>query len=301
MNTRSIKSRVLTLLVAVAFVAPMIPVASPSVALAATPVTYGTFTVTVPGHAIAGVAGSSLITSGSVNTTAVASWVASIDSKVYSKMSQASLTLNKKKKRLDYKKSVVGYKLDAAGAKAAITAELNAELASVNASTTLVTFKTVALPTAVTKPKAQKFKAILVRLGQRKIYLYSSTESKSKVEKTYRCAIGQPRYPTPTGTFHIGKKVKNPTWTNGYASWSRNMPAYIGSGPNNPLGTRAMYVYKGAKGGNSDTGVRFHGVPSSENSSIGHAASHGCLRMHRKDVENFFPRVTVGTVVYIIK
>jgi len=94
MNTRSIKSRVLTLLVAVAFVAPMIPVASPSVALAATPVTYGTFTVTVPGHAIAGVAGSSLITSGSVNTTAVASWVASIDSKVYSKMSQASLTLN---------------------------------------------------------------------------------------------------------------------------------------------------------------------------------------------------------------
>ena len=79
------------------------------------------------------------------------------------------------------------------------------------------------------------------------------------------------------------------------------MPAYIGSGPNNPLGTRAMYVYKGAKGGNSDTGVRFHGVPSSENSSIGHAASHGCLRMHRKDVENFFPRVTVGTIVYIIK
>jgi len=300
MNTRSIKSRVLTLLVAVAFVAPMFPVASPSVAVAETPLTYGMVSVAVPGHTIPPVLGSSLITSGSVNTTAVANWVGQINTKTYSKMSQAKLTLNKKKKRLDYKKSVVGYKLDVATAKAQIAAELNAELASVNASTTMVSFKTVALATAVTKPKAQKFKAILVRLSLRKIYLYSSTESKTKIEKTYRCAIGRPAYPTPTGTFHIGKKVKNPSWTNGYASWSRNMPSYIGPGPNNPLGTRAMYVYTGLKGGH-DTGVRFHGVPHSEDSSIGHAASHGCMRMHRKDVENFFPRVTVGTTVYIIK
>ena len=56
----------------------------------------------------------------------------------------------------------------------------------------------------------------------------------------------------------------------------------------------------GTSGGH-DTGVRFHGVPHSEDSSIGHAASHGCLRMHRKDVENLFPRVSVGTRVYIIK
>ena len=88
-----------------------------------------------------------------------------------------------------------------------------------------------------------------------------------------------------------------PRWTNPGGRWGIGMPPSIGPGPNNPLGTRALYVYKGKR----DTGVRMHGVPPSENSSIGHAKSHGCLRMVRKDVENFFPRVTVGTIVYIIK
>jgi lipoprotein-anchoring transpeptidase ErfK/SrfK len=296
MNTRSIKSRVLALLVTAAFVAPMFPVAAPSVALAETPLSLGKVTVTVPGHTIPSVPGSSLVTSVSVNTTAVANWVTAIGNSVDRGMKNATLTLDKKKPRLNFKASVVGYKLDRATAKQQIIDELNAEL-SVATSTTAVVFKTVALKTAVTNPRVTKFgKTVVVSKSQRRIFLYDN----HKVIKTYRCAIGRPAYPTPTGTFHIGKKVKNPTWTNGYASWSRNMPAYIGPGPNNPLGTRAMYVYTGLKGGH-DTGVRFHGVPHSEDPSIGHAASHGCLRMHRKDVENFFPRVTVGTTVYIVK
>jgi lipoprotein-anchoring transpeptidase ErfK/SrfK len=54
-------------------------------------------------------------------------------------------------------------------------------------------------------------------------------------------------------------------------------------------------VYDGKK----DTGVRFHGTQA--RSSIGTAASHGCLRMKREAVEALFPLVPVGTVVYIIK
>ena len=38
-----------------------------------------------------------------------------------------------------------------------------------------------------------------------------------------------------------------------------------------------------------------------ENWSIGHRASHGCLRMHRHDVEDFYPRVPVGIPVWIVK
>ena len=88
-------------------------------------------------------------------------------------------------------------------------------------------------------------------------------------------------------------KVKNPTWRNPYSDWSKNMPAAIHGGVNNPLGTRAIYI--------SASGIRMHGVPASENSSIGHRASHGCMRMKRHDAEDFYPRVPVGITVWIIK
>lgn len=286
MKTRSFARRVLSVLVALAFVAPSCPVASPAVAA---PLTMDNINITLTstGRTLTFPAGSAISTASVVTTSVVTGWVNRMGSLVDKGMSNATLKLNKKRRRLDFKPAVTGYKLNRATAQQQIIAALLAEVGTGTSST-------VALSTTVIKPKVTKFgKTILVSLNLRKIYLYDN----KKVIKTYRCAVGQPRWPTPTGTFRIGRKVRNPSWTNGYASWSRNMPSYIGPSPNNPLGTRAMYVYKGK----SDTGVRFHGVPHSEDSSIGHAASHGCLRMHRKDVENFFPRVTVGTTVYIIK
>jgi lipoprotein-anchoring transpeptidase ErfK/SrfK len=104
-----------------------------------------------------------------------------------------------------------------------------------------------------------------------------------------------PRYPTPTGTFVIARKVKNPSWTNPGGAWGRGMPRYIKPGPRNPLGTRALYLYRSGH----DTGIRFHGT--SNTGSIGHAASHGCMRMKRKDVEKFFTQVPVGTTVFVVK
>lgn len=229
-------------------------------------------------------------TTSAVDTAGVKAWVADTVAKgVDCKVANAIMRVDKKKKRLVFAASRIGYKVDQSDA------ALAPLLAVLNSATETSTPSVVTLPTAVTKPKITKFgKTILVSLNQRKIYLYDNM----KLYKTYRCAVGQKRWPTPTGTFYIGKKVKNPTWTNGYASWSRNMPAYIGPGVNNPLGTRALYVFN-KKG--RDTGVRFHGIPRSENSSIGHAASHGCLRMFRKDVEKFFPLVPLKTTVYIIK
>ena len=70
------------------------------------------------------------------------------------------------------------------------------------------------------------------------------------------------------------------------------MPSYIGPGPNNPLGTRAIYL-------NAD-GIRIHGTAN--RSSIGHAASHGCIRMLRENVEHALPAwCRSGRPVYIIK
>jgi L,D-transpeptidase ErfK/SrfK len=68
------------------------------------------------------------------------------------------------------------------------------------------------------------------------------------------------------------------------------MPAYIPPGPNNPLGTRALYL--------NTSGIRIHGT--SKRSSIGTAASHGCMRMLREDVEALYPLVPVGTKIHIV-
>jgi lipoprotein-anchoring transpeptidase ErfK/SrfK len=57
-------------------------------------------------------------------------------------------------------------------------------------------------------------------------------------------------------------------------------------GLDNPLGARALYIYKDGK----DTLFRIHGTP--EWRSIGKAASSGCVRMINQDVIDLYERVS---------
>jgi lipoprotein-anchoring transpeptidase ErfK/SrfK len=91
--------------------------------------------------------------------------------------------------------------------------------------------------------------------------------------------VGKPSTPTPQGKFAIINRVPNPTWYGPSVT--------VAPGKNNPLGSRWM--------GLSVKGYGIHGtnVPS----SIGKAASHGCVRMRKQDLEELFEMVTVGTTV----
>jgi lipoprotein-anchoring transpeptidase ErfK/SrfK len=102
------------------------------------------------------------------------------------------------------------------------------------------------------------------------------------------------------GTAKIRRKAKWPTWTppaamvardEFAAKWAGGMPG----GPANPLGARALYLYKG----NRDTLYRIHGttVPS----SIGRAVSSGCIRMLNADVADLYDRVPLGTEVVVLQ
>lgn len=113
-------------------------------------------------------------------------------------------------------------------------------------------------------------------------------ERNGKVVKTYRVAIGQPAYPTPTGTYKIVNKQMNPTWIPPKSGWAEGL-GEIPPGPGNPLGTRWI--------GTSATSVGIHGTYADW--SIGSAASHGCLRMHIPDVEELYELVSVGMPVEI--
>jgi lipoprotein-anchoring transpeptidase ErfK/SrfK len=148
----------------------------------------------------------------------------------------------------------------------------------------------VELPVAIQVPartEATIGKIIFVNRGTRTLELYDGPN----LVKTYRIAVGTPGFPTPKGEFKIVEKRKNPTWVNPAPNgWGAGMPARIGPGPSNPLGTRALNL--------NASGIRIHGTNNV--GSIGTAASHGCMRMVRSDVEDLFERVEVGTPVIII-
>jgi lipoprotein-anchoring transpeptidase ErfK/SrfK len=111
-----------------------------------------------------------------------------------------------------------------------------------------------------------------------------------KFKKAYGVAVGQPAYPTPSGTFHITNKQVDPVWSVPNSPWAGELQGTTvdGGSAANPLKARWMGIANG---------VGIHGT--GEDYSIGSAASHGCLRMHVADVKDLYPRVPVGTTVLI--
>jgi lipoprotein-anchoring transpeptidase ErfK/SrfK len=118
-----------------------------------------------------------------------------------------------------------------------------------------------------------KFRLTLWRAGKR---------------RAYPIAVGQPAYPTPSGIYRIITKQTNPTWFPPDSPWAAGLGP-VPPGVGNPLGTRWMGI--------SAPGIGIHGTPVS--SSIGTAASHGCIRMYINDAEYLFDRVEIGTPVVI--
>ncbi|MGA8532415.1 MAG: L,D-transpeptidase [Acidobacteriaceae bacterium] len=121
-------------------------------------------------------------------------------------------------------------------------------------------------------------RTIVVSLEDRRLALLED----GVVMKVYPVAVGKDATPSPAGTFTIVARVTNPTY---YHSGK-----VIPPGPGNPVGTRWM--------GLSERGYGIHGT--NEPRSIGKAASHGCIRMGRRDLEDLFARVRAGDVVEIV-
>lgn len=188
-------------------------------------------------------------------------------------------------RRLTLTKSVPGRALDSQAAIAAVTAAVRAECLAAGATQPTVQVATVKVTPKVTESNIGR--TIVVVLGERKLYLYKE----APLLRTFRCAIGQPKYPTPLGTFKVIAKKSMPSWTNPGSAWGKSMPAHIAPGPNNPLGLRALYL--------NSPGIRIHGTNNI--GSIGTPASHGCMRLANSDIVKLYPLVPVGTPVYIVK
>lgn len=103
------------------------------------------------------------------------------------------------------------------------------------------------------------------------------------------------------GNAYVGRKAEWPRWTP-TANMLRRDPELNGpyrngmpGGPNNPLGARALYLYRNG----NDTMFRIHGT--NQPRSIGLAMSSGCIRMLNHDIIDLYGRVDTGTRVVVIQ
>ncbi len=119
---------------------------------------------------------------------------------------------------------------------------------------------------------------IVVSLEDRKLALVED----GQIKKVYSVAVGKPTTPSPEGTFVIERRVANPVY--------HHQGKTVLPGPGNPVGTRWMGLNK--------HGYGIHGT--NEPKSIGKAASHGCIRMAKTDLEEFYALVEVGDTVELV-
>jgi len=131
-------------------------------------------------------------------------------------------------------------------------------------------------------PKAPEFakttvRWVLVSIPDRKLALFED----GKVVRIYRVAVGKTSTPSPVGEFKIVNRVSNPAYY--------HKGQVIGAGKGNPVGTRWM--------GLSAKGYGIHGT--NQPNSIGKAASTGCIRMGKQDLEELFAIVDAGDTVEI--
>jgi lipoprotein-anchoring transpeptidase ErfK/SrfK len=114
----------------------------------------------------------------------------------------------------------------------------------------------------------------------------------------YRIAVGDEGRGLKSTTY-VGRKAEWPSWTP-TRNMIRTMPELYADkaggmkpGPDNPLGARALYLYRGGK----DTMFRIHGT--GDYTSIGHATSAGCIRLYNQDITDLYNKVDSGATVRI--
>jgi L,D-transpeptidase ErfK/SrfK len=136
-------------------------------------------------------------------------------------------------------------------------------------------------------------KGIVINLAELRLYYYPEDRP---VVVTYPIGIGREGWSTPTGeTVVIGKK-EGPSWTVPASILKEHeedgdpLPPVIPPGPNNPLGTHAIYL--------GLPGYLLHGT--NKPYGVGMRVSHGCIRLYPENIKQFFKQVKKGTPVRIV-
>lgn len=147
----------------------------------------------------------------------------------------------------------------------------------------------------VDDPTGERPGTLVVHTADRYLYL---VEENGRAMR-YGVGIGKEGFAW-SGKGHIGRKAEWPTWTPPAEMLVRepeSLPYKNGmpGGTNNPLGARALYIYKPD---GTDSLYRVHGT--SQPWTIGSAVSSGCVRLIDQDVIDLYGRVPVGAPIHVI-
>jgi L,D-transpeptidase ErfK/SrfK len=124
---------------------------------------------------------------------------------------------------------------------------------------------------------------LVLSISERQVYAYQD----DRILKKFPVAVGKDGWETPTGEFKVLRMIRNPAWQ---SPWTG---AVIPPAEDNPLGLRWIGFWTDGK-----DAIGFHGTPNE--SLIGQAVSHGCVRMKNRDIVALFELVEVGMTVKVI-
>lgn len=131
--------------------------------------------------------------------------------------------------------------------------------------------------------------AVLVDITSRALHYWSADHS---IYKLYPTSVPLTEDLTRRGRTKVVQKVVGPSWRPTPAMRQRNpeWPEFVGPGPDNPLGTHAMYL--------SWTYYRIHGTHDTR--KIGRRSSNGCIGLYNEHISELFSMCNVGTQVLLI-
>lgn len=132
-------------------------------------------------------------------------------------------------------------------------------------------------------------KGIVINLSEMRLYYYNKS---GKIE-TFPIGVGREGFTTPMGSTTVVSKTKDPTWrpTERMLREDPTLKAVYLPGPDNPLGTRALYL--------GWPQYRIHGT--NKPWGIGRRVSSGCIRMYNANAEYLYETVPVNTTVTVVR
>lgn len=131
--------------------------------------------------------------------------------------------------------------------------------------------------------------AILVDIQSRALHYWSEDET---IYKLFPTSVPLTEDLTRKGRTEVVRKVEGPSWAPTPAMRVRNpeWPEFIGPGPDNPLGSHALYL--------SWQYYRIHGTHDTR--KIGRRSSNGCIGLYNEQISELFGYAKVGTQVLLI-
>jgi lipoprotein-anchoring transpeptidase ErfK/SrfK len=131
--------------------------------------------------------------------------------------------------------------------------------------------------------------AVLVDMQSRALHYWSEDQS---VYKLFPTSVPLSDDLTRKGRTSITRKVEGPSWAPTPAMRVRNpeWPDFIGPGPDNPMGSHALYL--------TWKYYRIHGTHDTR--KIGRRSSNGCIGLYNEQIAELYDLTKVGTQVLLI-